>query len=187
VSTLGDFDEGAFSRLAHEVRTPLAVVVGYAELLAHRDDEETRRQAPVRILEAAEVLSNVVDDLLTLIAIESGTLVVDAVQLDLAAAVEVALAGTGLTVAADGPRPLVHADPEHVARIVRNLARLAPEGGDLRVSVSRDGGFAVTSIAQDRAAGIELRTARRLVELQGGSLSVAGERLAFTLPLAPES
>ncbi len=42
---------------AHELKTALAMVVGYAELLQTRDDPEIRRQAPSRILEAAERLS----------------------------------------------------------------------------------------------------------------------------------
>jgi signal transduction histidine kinase len=52
------------STLSHELRTPLSVIVGYAELLRTRDDEQTRREAPVRIQEAAERLSAVIEDIL---------------------------------------------------------------------------------------------------------------------------
>lgn len=50
--------------LAHELRTPLAIITGYAELLKHRDDEKTRRQAAEQIGAAAERLTNVIDELL---------------------------------------------------------------------------------------------------------------------------
>jgi signal transduction histidine kinase len=48
----------------HELRTPLAVIVGYAELLVARGDEpELRSEAAERILEAAKRLSESLDAL----------------------------------------------------------------------------------------------------------------------------
>jgi signal transduction histidine kinase len=52
------------SALAHELKTPLAVITGFAELLAVRDDERTRREAAKRILEASSLLAKAVDDFL---------------------------------------------------------------------------------------------------------------------------
>ena len=66
--------DAQLSTLAHELKTPLAVIVGFAELLAHRDDERTRIEAAKRITEAAERLSNVLDDLLAGVAEEKGDL-----------------------------------------------------------------------------------------------------------------
>jgi len=48
--------------LAHDLKAPLAVIVGFAELLRTRDDEEIRLEAPERILEAAERLQTVIDE-----------------------------------------------------------------------------------------------------------------------------
>jgi signal transduction histidine kinase len=62
-------DEEAFERLvgtlAHELRTPLAVIVGYAELLLLRDDEETRRAAPKAIHDAGRALLARLDELVS--------------------------------------------------------------------------------------------------------------------------
>ena len=54
--------------LLHELRTPLAVINGYAELLAVRDDEATRREAAARIAEAAARLGALVEDLAAAVA-----------------------------------------------------------------------------------------------------------------------
>jgi CheY-like chemotaxis protein len=48
------------ARLAHEIMSPLAVIVGYADLLRTRDDEQIRREAPLQIAEAAERLKRAV-------------------------------------------------------------------------------------------------------------------------------
>jgi signal transduction histidine kinase len=56
--------------LAHDLKTPLAMIVGYAELLLARDDEKLRKEAPARILEAAERLSTALDGLLAELAAE---------------------------------------------------------------------------------------------------------------------
>jgi signal transduction histidine kinase len=56
-----------YSALAHELKTPLAVIIGFAELLAARDDERTREEATKRILEASSRLSDALDDFLEII------------------------------------------------------------------------------------------------------------------------
>lgn len=50
-------------QLRHDLKTPLAVISGYAELLAVRDDERTRVEASKRILEAARQLERAIDEL----------------------------------------------------------------------------------------------------------------------------
>ena len=62
------------SSLAHEFKTPLAVIVGFAELLGARDDERTRLEAAKRIMEASERLGDALDDLLSGVAADKGDL-----------------------------------------------------------------------------------------------------------------
>ena len=57
-------DPGDRAMTFHELRTPLSVIVGYAELVVMRGDEpELRREASARILEAAGQLSETLDAL----------------------------------------------------------------------------------------------------------------------------
>lgn len=47
----------ALAAIFHDLRTPLSVISGYAELLGMRDDDRTRHEAAAAITEAAEALS----------------------------------------------------------------------------------------------------------------------------------
>jgi len=52
------------SALAHELRTPISVIVGYAELIEKRSTEDRTREAAGLILEAADRLRSAIDALL---------------------------------------------------------------------------------------------------------------------------
>jgi signal transduction histidine kinase len=56
--------EEVLSALAHDLRTPISVIVGYAELIERRSEEAKTREAAANILEAAERLRSAVDRLL---------------------------------------------------------------------------------------------------------------------------
>ena len=57
-------NEDALAELAHNLKTPIAVIAGYAELLARRDDDETRTTAASQISAAARRLTDEVNALL---------------------------------------------------------------------------------------------------------------------------
>ena len=64
----GDADEGTatanlISDLAHELRTPIAAIAGFAELLRARDDERLRLEAAEQILSGTSRLARFVDEL----------------------------------------------------------------------------------------------------------------------------
>jgi signal transduction histidine kinase len=117
----------AVARIAHRVRNPLAVLVGYAELLRARDDAATRREAAARIVEAANAVAEIADDVLALLALE-----LDAVELELeavrlgdavAAAAERIAERTGVDVPslAEGAELVVEADVVRLERMIANL------------------------------------------------------------------
>lgn len=61
------------ANVSHEIRTPLNAIIGFCEIL-HKDNSYTREYVPL-ILKESEILLDLINDLLDLAKIESGTLV----------------------------------------------------------------------------------------------------------------
>lgn len=57
--------EELLASLAHELKTPISVIVGYAELLERRSEETATREGARNIKKAAERLRATVDALLS--------------------------------------------------------------------------------------------------------------------------
>lgn len=199
--------EELVAHLGHELRAPLAIVVGYAELLQRRDDPELREEATQRIHQAAERLGAAIDDLLVVFAAETGALTFEPVRLALDAhvdeAVEVIRARNGVRCTFDVERDEaglveVRADEEHLKKIVidllANAARRAPEESVVAVGLRRVPPFGMFSVADagpvvtDDDVGLGLYAVQCLVELHGGRLqaesSPAGAVFSATVPLA---
>lgn len=195
------------AHLGHELRAPLAIVIGYAELLWRRDDPELREEAPQLILEAAERLTAAIDDTLVVFAAETGALLFEPVVLSLDAVVHEALDAIRAKNVrctfevqreeAGGPVE-VQADEEHlrmiVNRLLANAGRRAPDESVVRVSLRRASPFGEIACAdagpvgEDLEAAFELYALRCLVELHGGRVQAAsgpaGTVFSATLPLA---
>lgn len=145
MSDFGPPASDALSRLSHGLRTPLALIAGYAELLTIRRDEETLAEAPQRIKDAAEELTRIVDDLLTVYAIDANVLYLAPVPTAVGGLIDEAVAeaverGTHVSVEADdGSRGAeVLADPEFARSMIATLLenarnRAANSGATLHV------------------------------------------------------
>lgn len=142
-------DETLVPDVAHQVKTPIAVIRGYAELLGARDDDATRLEAATQIRQAADVLEFMVDDLLVVLAAEAGVLHFEPETLDVAAAADVAIGliarrspGHSFATRWEGS-PRARADVEHLPRILTafllNACRLSPDGGEILVAGQSDG------------------------------------------------
>jgi signal transduction histidine kinase len=151
VSDLGPPASEALSRLSNALRSPLALIAGYAELLEIRQDAQTLAEAPLRIKEAAAELTRVVDDVLTVYAIDANVLYLAPVPTPVGALVDEAVAearerGTIVSLEADdrsrGAQLL--ADPDYarsmIAALLDNARNRAANAG-ATLHVLRASGF----------------------------------------------
>ena len=149
--------------VTHELRTPLAVIRGTLEGMADgvyaRDDAHL---APV--LEGAELMSRLLDDLRTLSTAEAGALrlhpeLTDLVALarDAAEAFAPRATAKGVSLSVEGWAPELLVDPVRIREVLGNLLsnslRHTPAGGRVHVSIS-GGESAVTVAVSDTGEGI---------------------------------
>ncbi|HVE94541.1 MAG TPA: ATP-binding protein [Acidimicrobiales bacterium] len=152
---------------SHDLRTPVAAIKGYAELLTDGSDVANKEFAAT-IIRQADHLSRIVDDLLTVSRIDSGALEPQRAQLALREVVYEVVADLGVSdsTAVEGVDGLVVlADPDHLRRMLRNLLENAQNYGEPPVEIvacSSDG--AVEIRVCDRGAGIAPDFESRLFE-----------------------
>jgi signal transduction histidine kinase len=158
----------------HELRTPLASVVGFTELLHTRQLDERKRKQFIEVLHQESLrLTTLVDEFLDLQRIESGRQQVVPTATDLASLLERAIASTGddptypTTLEVEPALPLVRADVERVRQVLANLLsnarKYSPAGGPIRVTAARENG-AVRVAVVDQGLGIPREAMPRLFE-----------------------
>jgi len=144
--------------IAHELRTPLAGVVGFAQVLrdeAEMLDPESRAEMVRLVVEQGVDLTNIVDDLLVAAKSEAGTLEVARVRVDLRAQAAQVLEGWGADVAEriefKGEPTVTTGDPARVRQILRNLVSNALKyGGDnVTVRVGCESGRVFVKVEDD--------------------------------------
>jgi len=153
---------------AHELRTPLAVVVGYLSMLSDGTFGELNPDCD-RVLQIlrqkGDELNRLVDDLLTASRIEAGTVPSRLTEYDLRevarqavrkATPQAELLGAEVHVELPEGPVFVQADPTHLARIVDNLVNnaLAYSRGRPWVKVTVGTGQHAVLMVEDRGVGI---------------------------------
>ena len=148
------------SNIAHELKTPLAVIHSYAEGLKERIAEDKRDKYLGVILSEAERADAMVLEMLDLSRLEAGKVKIERTEFSLPelarsvfARFEMAAQAKGLEIEFDFPEELrVAADEGRLAQVVENFAanavKYTPEGGCIMVSAERRGSrtrFAVES------------------------------------------
>jgi signal transduction histidine kinase len=151
--------------IAHDLRTPLTVIKGYAEALRDEDLPPTTATFDTIYWEA-EHLSHLIEDLRTLSLVDAGELTLNcrpASPRDLlertAAAYLPQARGLGIALHVDPAPglPPVHVDPERLAQVLGNLVgnalRHTPGGGRITLAAGQLAG-SIHLIVQDTGTGI---------------------------------
>ncbi|HET6801721.1 MAG TPA: PAS domain S-box protein [Casimicrobiaceae bacterium] len=181
-ATLGAFEQRKsmfLAALAHELRNPLAPIRSSIELMRHlqaSDDPRVARAHEIIERQSAR-LAEVVGDLLDLSRIDSGNVHIARERVDVAQAVERAVARHAASIRDRGqqlaiditPRDLaVIADAERLTQVIGNLvgnaSKFTPKSGDLRIAAARvDDAVEIT--VTDTGQGIDASVQPRLFDL----------------------
>jgi signal transduction histidine kinase len=152
---------------SHELKTPLTVINGFAETLAHYGDldAETQKVALSAILSRGKQLTRVVDRLLLSSRIDAGkvSLATGPVQVlpVLRERAEGLAQATGRRITCDLPDALEDVRGETdalitvVDHLLENALKYSPDGGDVEVAAQQDADGAVLITVRDHGIGMD--------------------------------
>jgi len=152
--------------LSHELRSPLNPIVGWSKLLQGHDFGETKTQEALATIERnANLLTQLIDDLLDVAKILRGKLEIKNIPVDLEAVVRAAIEVVNTSAEAKSitlqslltPECLVRGDDARLQQVVWNLLsnaiKFTPPGGQVKVQLERDSDNAYVAVS-DTGKGI---------------------------------
>lgn len=166
------------SAISHELKTPIALIQGYAETLARTDvqwDEETVRDSLAVIRDESERLHKLVNNLLDAARIQAGALRLqftdvrlDELAMKIVDDFRTVDAGQHtFRVDFPGDFPVVQADPERIRQVLSNLLsnaiKYSPPGTEIRVAGWFDPRVVGVSVS-DEGPGIPLEDQGRIFD-----------------------
>jgi len=130
--------------VSHELRSPLASIVGFTELLQSRNLTDTQRKSYLGVmLKEGRRLTTLINSVLELQRLENGHQKLDLVPVDVKAILKRAVDSAGqddrraLGLAVPDGLPLVMADADAIlqvmANFVSNARKYSPDGGSIRI------------------------------------------------------
>lgn len=164
------------SNVSHEMKTPLAVIQNYATILQSEQlTEAERREYSRRISEAAGRLSVLVTNILQLNRLENQKIRPAPAPFNLSEALsrcildfDAKLEEKDLDLVVDLDQDLILASDEALLDLVwnnllSNAVKFTPAGGQIKVSLRREGGDAVVTVA-DSGCGMDAETLRHIFD-----------------------
>jgi two-component system, OmpR family, phosphate regulon sensor histidine kinase PhoR len=134
------------ANVSHEIRTPVTVIGGFAETLLSLDlDKESHVSYLQTILKQSQTIQRLLEDLLTLSSLESGTDIAGQELVDMPALIESLTAEAkslskgrhDISCHVNGPNKILGAQTEietAVRNLIVNALRYTPDGGKVEIS-----------------------------------------------------
>lgn len=152
--------------LSHELRTPINAILGWASLLVRGEGVRDTHHAIAVIQRNAEMQAKLIEDLLEMNNLASGTIRLEVASLDIGSTVLAAVESlkptadakqVRLSAAAEPGLPAIYADGRRVQQIIWNLLhngiKFTGAGGSVDVSVGQSDDF-VRVVVKDNGRGI---------------------------------
>ena len=160
---------------SHELRTPLTSIVGYTDLLLHRNPPEaTRKRWIEHILQNSKRVTNMVDDLLNVSRIQSGKIVLKLEHHKLSEIIneQINLAQENtdihkfvIKIEPGLPDVIVDHDKfgQVIANLLNNAVKYSPKGGHITVAASHNKvhNYIILSVT-DEGIGISFKDKKSL-------------------------
>lgn len=159
------------SNMSHELRTPLNTVLGFSKLLRQHGERKLSDADIVQyaglIQDSAERLLTVINDILDISKLRSGTYALDAFEVDVGAVLRdcmeeaapaAAEAGVELSTRAAFSIPPIRGDDDKLAQIFKNLisnaVKFTPSGGTVTAEALAQGNGGVMISVRDTGIGM---------------------------------
>ncbi|HEU0033710.1 MAG TPA: GAF domain-containing protein [Kofleriaceae bacterium] len=159
--------------LLHDLKTPMTIISGYAQLMASSDDAEQREKYVDQIQRQFDLMAGMTREVLAFARGDTDLVVrkvyVNRFSEELATQLGAAVAGRGIDFEVEARYDgVAYFDEQKLMRVFHNLTSNAieamPEGGHLKVKVDREGDELVWSVT-DTGPGIPAAVHGRLFEL----------------------
>jgi len=158
------------SHVSHELKTPLASITAYSEMLADgdADDEETKKQFYSVIQNQAKRLNRLIEDILNISRIESGLIKIEKKPMSLTILIEEQLQmiksyAEEKSIEIIAQKPIVYdqvyADKDMISQVIINLlsnaVKYTPCGGSVKIDTAVDENAGIVQVTvTDTGVGI---------------------------------
>lgn len=173
---LNDMKSKFLSMVVHDVRTPLASIRGFSELLMKKKVGEKETAYLKNIVSSTDQLGRLIADLTDLAMIEAGKLKMETALFDFPDMARDILPGLSINAQKKGVDLVVHDFPDGVIvngdkfrlsqvfmNLVNNAIKFTPAGKKVEVSFRREGRY-VDTLVKDSGIGIHPSETRKIFE-----------------------
>ncbi len=159
--------------LLHDLKTPMTIISGYAQLMASADEADTREKYVDQIQRQFDLMAGMTREVLAFARGDTDLVVrkvyVNKFSEELATQLGAAVAGRGIEFECDARYDgVAFFDEQKLMRVFHNLASNAieamPDGGHLKVRIDREGDELVWTVT-DTGLGIPAHVHARMFEL----------------------
>jgi signal transduction histidine kinase/putative methionine-R-sulfoxide reductase with GAF domain len=179
LKTLGQMKSNFLANVSHELRTPLTTILAYTEIVRRKGEAispQQREEFLGTVVNEAEKLSRIIEDLLQLDRMEDGQAELERVHTDLVALSrrlgepwheQARRKGIDLTIAATAESIALEVDPvlcqELLQHLVANAVKFTPAGGQVHLRLAEQG-TAVRIEIEDTGIGIPTEQLEQIFE-----------------------